>query len=274
VITYQAKALKDPEVQKVISNVDVITKPNADELIDQFKEWSGFEMDGYEAYITDGVTGAYTNFEFEYSNYRTVTLQGEYPYHRTNGAKRINSLSELDLNQDKLIVSDPFAATGNSRDDIDMVELISEKIPVFIDHAYFGLIDYNQYTIPRTQYFALSFSKMFGLGGMRFGICFRRTDKPVPMKTLNEYSYINYPACNAAKLLMDNFKLTDMRERYIERQKELCKKLEVIPSDSFLFGITSDNKYDGFSREGLVNRLGLSDMLTNPNQEIKLITKP
>lgn len=274
-ISYQAKALKDPDVQELLKSVDIFTKPDINGILNQFKEWSGLDLEDYDAFVTDGVTGAYTNFEFEYPHLRTVTLQGEYPYHRTNGAKRIDSLNDLDLNKDKLIVSDPFAATGNSRDDIEMIELLSDKIPVFIDHAYFGLIDYSNYNIPNTQYFALSFSKMFGIGNIKFGICFRRKDnKPVPMKTLNDYTYVNYASCNAAQLLMSNFNLSDMRNKYLEQQKELCNKLGLSQSESFLFGISNDTKYDGFNREGLTNRLCLSDMLINPLQDIKFIPKP
>ena len=46
--------------------------------------------------------------------------------------------------------------------------------------------------------------------------------------------------------------------KYRDRQVELCKKLEIEPSDTVLFGISNKEEYDYYERDSYINRICLA----------------
>lgn len=259
-LSSKAIAIKDPEIENFIRSQNLspflFKKVDKEKFIAMWKDWSGEEYEGYDCLITEGVTAAYDDFEREYPNLQTVTFRGEYPYHRSLGAIMVET-KDLKKGQ-KLIISDPFAAHGNQHEKLDEILSYCDHlgIPVFVDRAYFGLSLNKFETSECVKYIAYSFSKMFYTGRMRLGVCFKK-GSPTKMDMLNEYNYLPTPSAILHQKLMTNFSKEYLIEKYKEKQIELCKTLNVYPSDSVIFGYTFENK-EGFSREGYVSRICLS----------------
>lgn len=269
-LTYKMIPIPDKEVRKITESVKINLreKPDVNEVTDVYLNWLNIDLPkGYEAYLTDGVTGAYTNFEHEFSNFQTVTLRGEYPYHRSIGVERIESLKDLKPHH-KLIISNPFAADGL------IYKLNSIDNPVFLDAAYIGLIDYNKFNFSDTLYFSTSLSKAFATGLCRLGICIRKkSDISVPMKIINEYGYVNKVACDIGIELMNKFSPSYMFKKYRNKQVEICERLDLIPSDCVNIGYSHDIEWKSFNREGGVARVCLSHALVNDTKSYKLESK-
>lgn len=269
-LTYKMIPIPDLEVRSVVEStkINLKEKPHVQDVIDTYLDWLNITLpDGYEAFLTDGVTGAYENFEYEFSNFKTVTLRGEYPYHRSIGVERIESLEDLKPYH-KLIISNPFAADGL------IYQLKNINNPVFLDAAYIGLIDYNKFNFPSTLYFSTSLSKAFATGLCRLGICIRKKSEiNVPMKIINEYGYLNKVACDIGIRLMNIFNVNYMFEKYRQKQFDLCNKLELMQSDCVNIGYSYDDKWQEFNREGTVCRICLSNALIKDSKLFCLESK-
>jgi len=269
-LTYKMIPIPDPEVRAIVESakINLREKPNTRDVINAYLNWLNITLpDDYEAFLTDGVTGAYSNFDYEFADFETVTLRGEYPYHRSIGIKRIESLEDLKPHH-KLIISNPFAADG-------LVHQLSNiNNPVFLDAAYIGLIDYNKFSFPNTLYFSTSLSKAFATGLCRLGICIRKkSDVNVPMKIINEYGYVNKVACDIGVKLMNTFDVNYIFKKYRQKQLELCDRLGLLPSDCVNIGYSYDDKWQGFNREGTVSRVCLSHALIKDSRLFCLESK-
>jgi len=269
-LTYKMIPIPDPEVMTIVEStkINLREKPYVQEVIDTYLDWLDITLpDDCEAFLTDGVTGAYENFEYEFSNFKTVTLRGEYPYHRSIGVERIESLEDLKPYH-KLVISNPFAADGL------IYQLKDINNPVFLDAAYIGLIDYNKFSFPNTLYFSTSLSKAFSTGLCRLGICIRKKSEiNVPMKIINQYGYINKVACDIGIRLMNIFSVNYMFEKYRQKQFDLCNRLELAQSDCVNIGYSYDDKWQGFNREGTVSRICLSNALIKDSKLFCLESK-
>lgn len=262
--TSRALAIRDPEVEKFIATLSLIpslyyTNHAPTPSAELWKEWSGIDHPGYRALISDGVTGAYNDFYTHYPLLETVTFHGEYPYHRSIGAKRIDRTEELKKGM-KLIISDPFAAHGCRHELLDDIldKCDSVGVPVFIDRAFAqcSLTDFEARDC--VKYIAYSFSKAFYTGKCRTGIVFK-TGKNTQVDMLNEYGYINEISLYMNTMLMHRFNYNYIHNKYLPKQRELCKSLDITPSDTVFLGYTDSLDYKDYSREGYINRICLSD---------------
>lgn len=274
-ITFRAIAIDNPQVREYISNIDtnefLYSRPNVDLFLEQYRAWCGEDLNSWHAYITDGVTGAYDNFNAQFPTLETVTLKGEYPYHRSLGAGRIKKTEDL-VNGQKLIISDPWAASGDSLDNLQEIynRCNSQGIPVFLDRAFHGASASELKYDDCVTHIGYSFSKAFYTGRTRTGVCFTRQPADnQPMKVINEYSYVNGIGVGLHSKLMEQFSVDYTYNHYRARQIELCSALGIRASDTVFLGNTYDDKYAGFNREGTVNRICITQLLNNnldPNE--------
>lgn len=277
-ITYRAEGIKDPNFE-----YDLVAKwHNIETFIETYKNWiitsknncvTG--LNNLSAYVTDGVTGAFSDFEKSYKHLETCVFRGEYPYHHTLGIKSIDNLKELSK-QNKLIISYPFSAHGNKHehfdDIIDYCNLCD--IPVFLDMAFFGTcanvnIDVHQ---PCIKFVAFSLSKTFVTGFCRTGICFTN-EQNIAMKLINEYYYVNHVSLGMHTNLLKNFSADYVYNKYRSKQIKICNEIDFEPSDTVFLGYSFTNKTFGkkYSREGYVNRVGLNYVLLEDNYNLKPI---
>lgn len=263
-ITYRAIAVNDPEVKQTVESVDlhnfIYSKPNLGAFVEQYRSWLDEPLNDWQAFVTDGVTGAYDNFEREYPHLQTVTFKGEYPYHRSLGAECVN-LDQLQKGM-KLVISDPWAATGSRHEQLTDIYLVcnQKQIPVFLDRAFYGAATTELYIDECVTHIAYSFSKAFYTGRVKTGICFTKQHTVSPMRVLNEYAYVNSVGLGLHKVLMEKFHKFYIHNTYRDAQLDYCKKLGITASDTVFLGYTFDGKYKGFNREGTANRICFSNI--------------
>lgn len=269
-ITYKPLPIKDKEVQKYLCNVE-FKEANISAFKVQYHSWIYSSkntvvngLDCYSRALTDGVTGAFSDFLHHYSNKKLIVFNGEYPYHRDTGATVINDVDEL-TRDSRLILSTPFSATGNiHKKYIEIMEkCIVLDIPVFIDMAYFGACCLGKIDVTYSciKMVSFSLSKTFGTGKCKIGICYYR-DIPIgPMQMLNKYNYVNHIAINIHNPLIQNFSPDYMFDKYRKKQEAIAIDLSLDCSDTIFLCTTHDSKYNGFSRSGLINRIGIADLL-------------
>ena len=278
-ITAKPLPIKDP---------NIIIEPrwqycNTKDFADYYKKWilsstncKIFGLDNFNYYLTDGVTGAFSDFEKSFSHLKSVVFRGEYPFHRDTGCSTIDHISELKFGQ-KLYISCPFAAHGCVHFNFDLILESCEKqnIPVFIDMAYFGAcsissLDLNYKCI---KFIGFSMSKAFGTGFCKIGLCFTN-EKNTFMELLNQYSYVNHVSIGIHQEIIKNFSPDYLYNKYRQKQIEICNKFDFNTSDTVFLGYTDTPKIKGFDREGTVSRFGISDLLINGyDREIEWVTK-
>jgi hypothetical protein len=278
-ITYKPLPIEDPSVTYNLS----WKKHNTQQFADTYKQWilssknakvSGLEKFNY--YLTDGVTGAYSDFEKAYPDLQSVAFRGEYPFHRDTGVKRIEHILELQQGQ-KLYISYPFAAHGNVHFLFhEMLKVCeTQNIPVFIDCAYFGACSFDELNVDYNciKFVAFSMSKAFATGRCKIGLCFTNLNNTY-MALLNEYSYVNHVSIGIHKHIIDNFTPDYMFEKYRTTQLDICEKYDIDASDTVFLAYSYNPRQAGFDRDGTVSRYGISDLLVNGyDRDIQWISK-
>jgi hypothetical protein len=168
-----------------------------------------------------------------------------------------------DLSQaDIIIISHPFSGNGmSSHDKIKIADTYNK--PIFIDCAFFGIcrninFDFTMYKNIHSVGFSLS--KTFGSGLHRVGLLYTIDTYPVIV-----YEKAMYPFVAGAEhhyKLIDTLSPDAMVEKYGDIQKTICKELNIIPSDTILFGLDTSVEYSKFKR-GETNRLCISNLIAS-----------
>jgi hypothetical protein len=286
-ITYKPLPIADTGVAESLSVHNVFTQADTQLFIDTFDTWLRSSrlntlvgLNEYSKGITDGVTGAFVDFEHAYSHLRTTVFKGEYPYHRDIGIRVITKVGELTPG-DKLILSVPFSATGNKPEEYDtiMMHCIENDIPVFIDMAYYGSCKLGTVDLSHSciKFVGFSLSKTFGTGKCRIGMLYYRDVPTGPTVLLNQYNYVNHVSINIHMPLLEKFAVDYMWNRYNQKQMEIAQELGVEPSSTVFLCITNKSEYNGFSRAGLINRIGIGAILPQENiayETLVWVTKP
>jgi hypothetical protein len=279
-ITYKPLPIKDACVQHYLTHVPFeqadtqAFKAQYDAWIHASQHTSILGLERFATALTDGVTSAFADFTHAYPNKELVVFKGEYPYHRDTGATVINNVNNLQPGT-KLILSVPFAATGNVPDHYEEIldRCTQLNIPVFIDMAYFGACKLGEVNIDYkcVKIVAFSLSKTFGTGKCKIGMCYYRDIPTTPMQLLNEYNYVNHIAINLHTPIIENFTPDYMYDVYRDKQVSIARLLEIDPSDTVFLCTTHDPKFKGFSRAGYINRIGIADLLVKDNFEVENI---
>lgn len=272
IITYKPLPILDPGFIKLQS--DIKWEPvDLHKFVDKYHHWidssKHFSILGLDKFkyrsITDGVTGAFYNFDCMYPDKKTTVLKAEYPFHRDTGAKVVNHYSELDSN-DKFIISYPYAASGDVPEDFDDIIDYCDlnDIPVFLDLAYFGLSKMPTLSTNRKciKMVAFSMSKAFATGKCKIGLCYSVDSETTPMRLLNQYSYVNHISASLHSRIMDMYSPDYIYETYKSKQEFIAESLGIDASPTVILCTTFDKKFNGFNRNGTINRLGVSDLLT------------
>lgn len=245
---------------------------NVKSFAEKYKNWilssknsKVIGLEKFQYYLTDGVTGAFSDFEKTYPNLKSVAFRGEYPYHRDTGSKRIEDISDL-KNGQKLYISYPFAAHGLIHADFNKILNTCEvfDIPVFIDCAYFGACKFDDLVINHSciKFIAFSMSKAFSTGKCKIGLCFHN-EKDSFMSLLNQYDYVNHVSLGIHDKIMDDFSPDYMYNTYRSKQLSLCKKFNFEPSDTVFLGYSYTTNIKGFDRDGTVSRFGIGFLLVD-----------
>lgn len=279
-ITYKPLPINDTRVQHYLAQVK-FEQADVQAFKTQYTAWLYSSkntviqgLDRFATALTDGVTSAFADFTHAFPNKHLVVFKGEYPYHRDTGATVIDCVSQLDHGQ-RVIISLPFAATGNKHEKFEeILEQCNDlRIPVFVDCAYFGSCSLGTVNVDYecVKFVAFSLSKTFGTGKCRIGMCYYRDIETGPMQLLNQYNYINHVAVNFHAPIINVFGPDYMYDKFRSKQEQIAELLGVDVSSTVFLCTSKDDKYKGFSRAGLINRIGIAQLLVQDNIDIENI---
>lgn len=232
--------------------------PNTSKGLDEFK---------YAVY-SHGTSEAFDKFYLKNLNRRFRIFKSEYLYHQL--AWRNSGLDwayiedcKLDKN-DAVIISYPFADTGNKHELIDFIlhncDLLG--IPVLIDCAYYTIssgleFDFTHKCITDITF---SLSKMFPVAHARIGMRLTREDDDDTLFVYEKANYQNRLGAILGLELIRNFNPNYIVDKYKETQLEFCKLTKTNPSSTVLFGL-GDERWNDYNRGGITNRLSFHNYL-------------
>lgn len=273
--------------QKILNFLDSY-KPNINEILSngdpkifcaQYLEWIksytlntlvGIEKYPYCCY-SNGTTESFDKFYLANSKRRFRCFKGEYLYHELSWRDRFAwsyiEDDQLDIN-DAVIISFPFADTGNEHISYKslMAECEEKNIPVLVDLAYYTIssgmtIDLNFDCITDITF---SLSKTFPVSHARIGIRLSKVDNDDSLFVYQKNRYTNRLGAHLGLTLINNFESDYIVNRYKDRQIDICKKLNVIPSNTVLFGIGNE-QWQEYNRGTATNRLSFHRILHEQN---------
>ena len=239
----KAIAIRDAQVQDFIQsvglNVNAIINPA--HFVEQHKEWlrnNNFYVEGLDkfahGYVTAGCTEAFNEVYKE----PCFVLAGEYTYHRDAGVAVQCPIDSVPSNS-RLIISYPFAATGNPHQDWESIlEICSKRnIKVFVDACLAGVsIGKLDLRHPAITHVAFSFSKAFYTGFYRCGVVYTNDAESIA-STLNKHLYLNHPSLDLHLKLMTEFSSDYIVDKYRLKQGDICREHNLEISDCVLFGL-------------------------------------
>jgi len=209
-----------------------------------------------EFYVSAGITDI---FNQTYALYNTIGIfSGEYGYHSNVISNRVT----YDLsNADVIVISHPFSADGNCSHH-RITEADKFNIPIIIDCAFFGAcgninFDFRKYENIHSICFSLS--KAFGTGLQRVGLLY--TKDKYPMTIYDQWKYPFTASAIFHYKLIKNYGPDYIYNKYRQRQLKICRSLDLIPSDTVLFGIDTNNKYGDKYKRGNTSRVCISNFL-------------
>lgn len=221
--------------------------------------------------ITNGVTDAFNDFYFLNNNIHV--MQGEYTYHRDLGFKVLEDIENIEPNS-ALIISYPFSATGNVHKYWNKIIDVCEKmnINVFVDCCLFGISKVDDLDTSKRciTHVAFSFSKTFSTAGNRTGVLYTCDNRFTPIRNQNAHFYTNMMGQIMHHKLMMNFSPDYIFNKYRSKQLKLCNTNSLNPSDTVIFGISDDKRFDHFERDNYTNRICLSYALQEFNKPLEL----
>lgn len=272
-------AIADNDVVEYLKNYkpdisSVLQSPNNDEFAKTFVNWimksnnnitDGFEVFKHGVY-SNGTTEAFEKFYWNNQDKRLRFFKGEYLYHkiawRGRNWKFLDN-GDLDRN-DAVIISLPFADTGSKHINMDYVLNSCDKldIPVLIDGCYFGISSGMEYNFKHKCITDITFSlsKVFPATHARIGIRFTKHDTDDLLFVAHKHLYTNRLGADLGIKLMNTFSADYIFDKYRNKQLNICRQLNVQPSDTVLFGIGGDTWHE-YNRGGTTNRLSFHKFL-------------
>ena len=163
----------------------------------------------------------------------TCDVPGQYMNEETGRAALKGKID----NNKPLYISIPSAADGNYFD--------SGKIeaPVILDCTYVGSTNIQRINLPKnTEQVFFSFSKGFGLIGQRLGLVYTKEPHST-LDRLKRFENWNYNGVKTIELIISNFKVDEMWNKYREKQVQICNEYNFKPSDCFYLATTRDEYY-------------------------------
>ena len=220
-------------------------------FVQQHRKWlenNTFRIVGLDSfkygYVTAGVTEAFNEVYRE----RCYVLDGEYSYHKDIGIPIFN-YKDIPFGS-RLIISYPFAATGNPHTDWhDILGYCKEKnISIFVDACLAGVsLGKLDLTHSCITHVAFSFSKAFNTGHIRCGVVYTTESHSSPASVTNKHFYLNHSSMLLHLDLMNKFTSDWIFQKYRINQIKLCEEHNLTQSDCVLFGL-DNNKRNCLSR--------------------------
>lgn len=284
-----ARGIDDPDIKSYLQKLQTTINITELEYIKQeytqtFMDWinsttlnSVYIDNSWYPVYANGTTDAFDKFYMKFRNLRFRVLPGEYFYHKITFTRLNFNWEEItdpsDIkNGDAFIISLPFSDTGSEHHNMMSILEACKKhdVPVLLDCCYFGQCSGLNFPInhPSIHTVTFSLSKCFDIPSLRAGIRFTREDDDDPLFVYHKNNYINHYTAAIATELMTKFSSDYIYFKYSSQQLEICKKLQVAPSDCVNLATTSNKKYSYLNRGNDWNRLNVAQEFTTASQEI------
>lgn len=203
---------------------------------------------------SQGTSESFENFYLRHRNRRFRCFRGEYLYHELIWRNLEYNWAYIDDDElrpnDAVIVSLPFADTGNQKHTKQMLDLCAElDIPVLIDSAFFGIcagINFD-YSHPAITDVTMSLSKPFPASGIRIGIRFSKNTAD-GLDIYAKTNYVNKLGAAVGFQLLDHQSPDYIWSRYRDHQLAWCKQYDLVASDCVTFGLDYNHKYQNHNR--------------------------
>ena len=258
----QNQCLDDPLIQDQF--VDQYSQWIIASRLNQFQNLDQFPIRAY----SNGTTESFDKFYLKHHTRRFRCFRGEYMYHGASwktyfpGWCYLND-QDLDAN-DAVIISLPFSDTGNIHPDTQRILDRCSKlgIPVLIDCAFVGIcakieFDFDQ---PCITDIVFSLSKTFPVANLRVGMRLTRVDDDDSLLIHKKTNYTNRLGAAVGLYLIEQYNVDYNYQTWAEQQLVFCKQLNVVPSNSVIFGL-GDQQYQQYNRGNQTNRLSLARYL-------------
>ena len=229
--------------------------------------------------VIDFIHGASQGFDFWYQKHhsrRFRSLKGDYAYHKVSWKNYFNwaYLEDDELREgDALIISVPFSDLGAKHPDTEfLLDRCDElKIPVFIDAAYYCIVRDLEFDLDRSciDTIVFSMSKAFyGAERLRIGLRCRKVNEDDGCVLFNQFHCVAKIAAGVGYELCDKYEHDYNQNKFREKQIEVCRDLNLTPSDSVLFGLTDKNhpEFGDYNRGTEWRRVCISKLLGNCNE--------
>ena len=207
---------------------------------------------------SQGTTESFDKFYLKYSTRKFKCFMGEYLYHtlcwNTYFPAQWDFIENSPLEKgDAVIVSFPFADTGNPHHAFNedfLNQCYDLEIPVLIDAAFYGICGGMHFNFdhPAITDICFSLSKAFPVNLLRIGLRFTRKDDNDGLNIYQNSQYANRFGAAVGEQLISHFGPDDNFTNWRTTQIEFCKELGVTPSQSVIFGIDHNHKYDSYNR--------------------------
>lgn len=277
-----ARAIDNPVIEEYInfammSNMmEHIRAPYVvDHFLHRYHAW--LQSSGYNTFrgldtfkhlsYSNGTTETFDKWYIRHHGRRLRMFRGEYMYHYAT-YRNLNMPyawledAPLDVN-DHVIISMPFADSGNLHHETQSVldSAAVMGVPVLIDAAWLGIthgLDFD-FSHPAIDTVAVSLSKTFPVAHARIGMRLCRKDVDDGMDIYRKTRYENRWGAALGNMLLASYGIDYNVVCYAHWQKFKCDEMNLIPSNTVLFGLGGPEWKD-YNRGGFYNRLFLGGL--------------
>lgn len=266
-----AWSIHDPEIVQVLKTLPQ-NNGNIKEFTNNYFDWfqQGKNLLGLKKFtdlnFSAGTTETFHMFYLKHIHRRLRLFADEYFYHHMvarNYFKSFKLIEGIDFDEnDVVVISCPFSGHGGIPNNFYTIlqKCNDLKIPVMIDMAYINLTDIKEINLDFDciETITTSLSKYFPVENLRIGMRMERQEYDDPMVAYNQNNYVNLQSVNIGHQLIKKFDAHWLHKKYKTQQEEICKELNVKPSESVIFGLADKGLFDEYNRGGKQNRLCFS----------------
>ena len=279
-----ARAIKDPEVLHFLDEVgrgsNLSLYADGDEsrikFLSDFPAWLcsssvnkliNIDMFRFSSF-THGTIQAFDAFYSSNRKRRFRCFKGEFMYHVAcwRVGYDFAFIEDAPVQRgDAIVISLPFSDSGGRHPLMDEVIAACNRleVPVLVDCAYMNIskgieFDFNQ---PCIDVVAFSLSKTFyGLAKMRIGVRLSKNFTDDFVHVFNTAGMVNQFSCALGSAFIEKFDVDFNVTKYRQRQIDVCRQLNVEPSDCVIFGLGGDD-WAAYNRGGAYNRICVNSIL-------------
>lgn len=222
--------------------------------------------------FSSGTSQCFDFFFASYKNCRMRCFKGDFLYHQLswrNNYKNWKFLEEDEIRKDDaVIISLPFSDFGSEHPETNSVINVCEKlnVPVLIDCAYYSICRNLSFNLNFNCIKAVCFSMskaFYGTHRLRIGIRCKKEFSDDPLDVINSMEMLPKISAGVGYEICKNFFPDYNQDKYRKSQLEICKNLNIEPSDCVIYGITDKRHklFGEFDRGSRWRRVCISELL-------------